>query len=400
MLWRSLVDDVTDVLLDLSARRGRAVLLMSAVALSTGALVTAVGVSLTASQQISADLAAQVLDEITVTAAAVSSGDVGGEVFTEDAQSRVQQISMVTAAGLRLDIDASVSAVSRFEPVDPSQQGRLDVETFGATSFYFDAVDATLPEGIGWMLDSSDPYDVAFVGTHAAKELGIPVDQNLTGYRIWVNGHPAEVVGIIGDGGRADLARAVVIPYAEAVTGQGDSQARMIVRTELGAGGNVAKVVRAAARPDAPDRLVATRIVDLQDLRTGVQSQLGRLAGTVGGLLLVLTGLLIANSMVVSVVSRTSEIGLRRALGASRAAVSRIFLLEGGLIGLLGGLAGSALGMWAVVAVAAANGWGATLSVWLGVAAPFLGMAIGIGASLYPSIRAARVGPATAIRVE
>lgn len=407
MLWRSVVDDLADVLLELSARRGRAVLLMLAVALSTGALVAAVGVSTTASEQINADMAAQVLDEITLTAAETSSevdaadrSGAAGPVFTAGAEARVHELDMVAAAGLRLDLDVVDSRPSRFEVPETEQSASAAVQVFGATESYLDAVSATVPGGTAWMVSSESPYQVVLLGEGAAQELGVPTGGDLSGYRVWVNGHAAEVVGIVTSGDRVDLSRAVIVPYAEAVARRGDSQSRMTVRTELGGGGAVAEVVRLAARPDAPEKLVATRIVDLRDLRTGVQTQLGRMAGTVGTLLLLLTGLLIANSMVVAVVSRTSEIGLRRALGASRADVARLFLLEGGSLGLLGGLAGGALGAWVVVAVSAVNGWGAVLTGWLAVAGPTIGVAIGVVASLYPSVRAAGISPATAIRVD
>lgn len=407
MLWRSVVDDLADVLLELSARRGRAVLLMLAVALSTGALVAAVGVSTTASEQINADMAAQVLDEITLTAAETSSevdaedrSGAAGPVFTAGAEARVHELDMVAAAGLRLDLDVVDSRPSRFEVPETEQSASAAVQVFGATESYLDAVSATVPGGTAWMVSSESPYQVALLGEGAAQELGVPTGGDLSGYRVWVNGHAAEVVGIVTSGDRVDLSRAVIVPYAEAVARRGDSQSRMTVRTELGGGGAVAEVVRLAARPDAPEKLVATRIVDLRDLRTGVQTQLGRMAGTVGTLLLLLTGLLIANSMVVAVVSRTSEIGLRRALGASRADVARLFLLEGGSLGLLGGLAGGALGAWVVVAVSVVNGWGAVLTGWLAVAGPTIGVAIGVVASLYPSFRAAGISPATAIRVD
>ena len=407
MVWRSVVDDGADVLLELSARRGRALLLMLAVALSTGALVAAVGVSTTASEQISADMAAQVLDEITLTAPEVG-GEVesddrsgaAGPVFTEGAEARVQELDMVESAGLRLDLDVVDSRPSRFETPETEQPASAAVQVFGATESYLEAVSATVPGGTAWMMTSESPYQVVLLGEVAAQELGVPSSGDLSGYRVWVNGHAAEVVGIVRSGDRADLSRAVVVPYAEAVTRRGDGQSRMTVRTELGGGGAVAEVVRVAARPDAPEKLVATRIVDLRDLRTGVQTQLGRMAGTVGTLLLLVTGLLIANSMVVAVVSRTSEIGLRRALGASRAGVARIFLLEGGSLGLMGGLAGGALGAWVVVVVSAVNGWGAVLTGVLAAAGPAIGVTIGVVASIYPSVRAAGISPATAIRVD
>ena len=107
---------------------------------------------------------------------------------------------------------------------------------------------------------------------------------------------------------------------------------------------------------------------------------------------------LITNSMVVSVTSRTTEIGIRRALGASRSAIAITFLVEGALVGFLGGLAGSVLSALVVLVVSAFSGWSAFLSaVWL-AGGPLLGTVVGVLASVYPAARAARVQPAIAVR--
>jgi putative ABC transport system permease protein len=241
------------------------------------------------------------------------------------------------------------------------------------------------------------------LGVGAARDLGIPTTSDLTGYQVWVDGHVADVVGILhgSAGPDTDLSAAVVVPYAEAVHHEGsDQQAQLLVRTVTGGGFPVSQVVRSALRPDDPGALTATQVADLAAVRAGVSTQLGRLAAGVGLLLLVLTGLLIANTMIVSVVARTSEIGLRRALGASRSDVAGIFVVEGGLTGVAGGLAGSAAGTAAVVAVSAAYGWSSYLPWWLVLAGPMIGLVVGVGAAAQSAFRAARISPATAIRVD
>lgn len=138
----------------------------------------------------------------------------------------------------------------------------------------------------------------------------------------------------------------------------------------------------------------------MTQLRTGVSTQLDRLAAGTGALLLALTVLLIGNAMVVSVMSRTGEIGLRRAIGASRARVAAMFWTEGALSGLVGGLTGSALAAVAVVVVAAVNGWTAAVSPVVVVLGPAIGVAAGVLSSLYPALRAAAVEPAQAVRAD
>ncbi|MGL5852325.1 MAG: FtsX-like permease family protein, partial [Phycicoccus sp.] len=94
------------------------------------------------------------------------------------------------------------------------------------------------------------------------------------------------------------------------------------------------------------------------------------------------------------------EIGLRRSLGASQADVARVFLIEGGLVGLLGGLLGAGAGMATSVAVAAVNRWDASQPVLAAVVGPVVGLVAGVVASAYPAWRAATVQPADAMRAD
>ena len=401
MIWQRLRDDAADVVLDLSARRGRSLLLLSAVAFSCGALVAAAGVSATASRQISSDLAASGLDQVTVSVAPADT-PAAAPVFPTDADERAAGVDLVLGAGTRLDVDRALANPTRTQSTTHNPQLVAQVDVLGATTGYLNAAEATTSSASTWMLDAGTHYKVVFLGPAAARTLGVPTGTaDLSGYRIWLDGQPAEVAGILHSAPRIDLSNAVVIPYGEAVTVEGnDSQAHMLVRTAPGGGRPVADVIRTAIRPDATSELTVSNVVDFRSLRSGVQTQLSRLAAGIGALLLILTALLIANSMIVSVVARTSEIGLRRALGASRAAISRLFLIEGALTGVLGGLAGSAVGAGAVVTASAVNGWGAYMPWTLAITGPALGLTVGILASVYPAWRAGHISPATAIRVD
>ncbi|MET8953307.1 ABC transporter permease [Streptomyces sp. NPDC004393] len=106
----------------------------------------------------------------------------------------------------------------------------------------------------------------------------------------------------------------------------------------------------------------------------------------------------IANVTLVTVIERTGEIGLRRALGASRRQVAGQLLVESTTIGLLGGVVGAALGMVVVVAVSAVREWTPVLDVRLALGAPVAGALVGLLAGLYPSLRAARMEPVDALR--
>jgi putative ABC transport system permease protein len=264
------------------------------------------------------------------------------------------------------------------------------------SSGYLRAARTEQPDQLAWMFDGEEP--VALLGPAAAEALGVPVDGTRSGLQVWVDGNPYDVVGRVS-GGTAGLDHAVVVPYATALAAAGsDDSATMLVRTEPGAGAVVADAVSLAIRPDDPSRLDASRVVSVESLRKGVSTQLDRLAGWTGSVLMALTVLLIANSMVVAVTARTAEIGLRRALGFSRSRVAGVFLTEGALVGLVGGLAGSALAAVTVVVTAAVSGWSVVLQPWLVASGPGVGAVVGLVASLYPALRAARISPALAVR--
>jgi len=117
-----------------------------------------------------------------------------------------------------------------------------------------------------------------------------------------------------------------------------------------------------------------------------------------GGVALLIGGLGIANITLLSVLERVSEIGLRRAVGATRPEVALQFLVESIVIGFLGGLVGTAVGVLATVTVSAVREWTPLFDLHLAVAAPLLGALIGLAAGTYPAWRASAIEPIAALR--
>ena len=117
-----------------------------------------------------------------------------------------------------------------------------------------------------------------------------------------------------------------------------------------------------------------------------------------GGLSLIVGAIGIGNITLVSVIERTSEIGLRRAIGATRGHIAAQFLLESTSLGIIGGILGASLGILFVVAVSAYQVWTPVLDPAAPILAVLVGGAIGLVSGTYPALRAARMEPAEAVR--
>jgi ABC-type antimicrobial peptide transport system permease subunit len=117
-----------------------------------------------------------------------------------------------------------------------------------------------------------------------------------------------------------------------------------------------------------------------------------------GGVSLLVGAIGIANVTLVSVIERTGEIGLRRALGATRRHIAMQFLLESSTMGLVGGILGASIGSLVVIGVAAYQDWTPVLDPLVPFAAPLLGALVGLISGTYPAFRAARLEPVEALR--
>lgn len=240
---------------------------------------------------------------------------------------------------------------------------------------------------------------MAVIGAATAARLGITTLETRPAI---IGDEPFTVTGIIDDVERkADLLLAVIVPRTTAERLWGvptDSAASMLIATEIGAAQQIAQEAPTALRPDHPEYLRAVPPPDPKILRSHVTSDLNQLFLLLAGICLVIGAVGIANTTLVSVLERTSEIGLRRALGARSRHISVQFLAESGALGGLGGLISTSLGTITVVAVAVAREWTPVVHPGTVAAAPVIGLVTGLVAGLYPAWRASRIQPAEALR--
>ena len=323
-----------------------------------GVLVAALSASDMAARQIDADVAAAATNSsrsVCVSQARDSPVRRSRRIRDE----RATKVPLVVAAGAEGGPSSADVDVRRL-PGEPDLDARPGKVTVTAvTSGYLRAAGISTDSPTAFLLDSSRPYPVAFVGPGAARSPGLPGHGPYVDLRIWIGDRAFSVVGQLRGASSVGLDTSVVVPLTLA-----DSLAPVTPDRHAAPGQDRCRCGRAgreghSSRHSSRGPRESCRVLRhglSQPTSWGVSDQLWLSAG-VGALLLVLGMLLIANAMVVSVISRTGEIGLRRSLGASRSSVARIFLIEGALAGSLGGLTGAALGVAAGLVVAVSNGW-------------------------------------------
>ena len=157
-------------------------------------------------------------------------------------------------------------------------------------------------------------------------------------------------------------------------------------------------VAAATADPQSPDEVSISRPTDVLEAQEAADSAFTSLFLGLGAVALLVGGIGIANVMVIAVIERRNEIGLRRALGATRAHIRRQFLIEALLLSGLGGAAGVALGAAVTAIYADIEGWVVVIPPIALVGGFVAAVAIGAVAGLYPAMRAARLAPTEALR--
>jgi putative ABC transport system permease protein len=239
---------------------------------------------------------------------------------------------------------------------------------------------------------------VAVLGAAAAQRLGI--DRVYPGERIWVGGQWLYVAGILRPAvlvSAIDSSVLVGYPAAEKYLGFDGHPSTIYVRAQNDRVTSVDNLLGATANPENPSGVNVSQPSDVLVAQADAKSALNGLFLGLGAVALLVGAVGVANIMIISVLERRSEIGLRRALGATKGHIRTQFLSEAVFLGLLGGVVGVALGVASTFVYAHTKGWATVVppEAWLGGFAASL--IIGAIAGLMPALRAARMSPTQAL---
>jgi macrolide transport system ATP-binding/permease protein len=396
----TLRDLLNEALAGIFARPGRMALTVLGVVIGMSALVATMGLTRTASNRIISQFDQLAATELFVTPRpGASTGIVDPKAIPWDAPARLQRLNGVVAAGAMSEVDTGNALVSASPVNDLLHQSAFKLAVRAASPGMYQAVRAVLEAGRVPDAGHSDRADrVAVLGPDAAARLGINSVDRLPA--IYIGDQIYLVIGILRDVARKpELLGSVIIPEGTArryfaLAGPGS----MIVETKVGAASLIAEQARWVLRPDDPRALRVQMPQEPKRVRDEVQTDLNVMFLLLGGLSLIVGALGIANITLVGVIERTAEIGLRRAIGATRWHIAAQFLLESASMGIVGGIIGASLGILIVVGVSAYQVWSPVLDPMAPVLAPIIGGLIGLLSGLYPSARAARLEPAEAFR--
>ena len=373
----------------LRTRPLRAFLSALGIAIGIAAMTAVVGISASSRAELDQALAALGTNLLTV--------GPGNDMFGDAATLPTESVSMISRIGPVRQVAAtgtvSDTHVYRSDQIPAAETGGISVQA--AHLDLPDTVGATVADGI-WLNAATARYPAVVLGAAAADRLGI----GGAGPQVLVGDRWFTVVGVLDPVPLApelDSAALIGWPAAETYLAFDGHPTTVYTRSADAHVEAVRGVLAATANPENPNEVEVSRPSDALAARQATDRTFTALLLGLGAVALLVGGIGVANTMVISVLERRAEIGLRRSLGATRGQIRTQFVAESLLLSLLGGAAGVLLGAAVTGGYALMQSWPTVVPLWVlggGVAATVV---IGAVAGLYPAIRASRLPPTEAL---
>ena len=375
----------------LRTRRLRAALSALGIAIGVAAIVAVLGLSSSSRAGLLAQIDRLGTNLLTVTAGQTFFGGTAELPLAAPAMiGRIGPVEQVADTG------STSASVYRSPLIPPVNTNALTVQA--ASLDLLPVVGAEVVRG-AYLNAATAREPVAVLGAAAAQRLG--VERIYRGERIWLGGQWFYVAGILSSAVLApeiDTCVLVGFPAAKTYLDFDGHPTTIYVRSQTSQVAAVQSVLAATANPESPNEVNVSQPSAALVARAEAQSALNSLFLGLGAVALLVGAVGVANIMVISVLERRSEIGLRRALGATRGQIRTQFLCEAVLLSLFGGVAGVVFGILATAGYALTRDWAIVVPAvaWAGG----LGAALAIGAiaGLVPAVRAARLSPTDALR--
>ncbi|MGW7381067.1 ABC transporter permease [Streptomyces sp. NPDC054794] len=380
-------------LMGIRTRRTRAALSALGISIGIATMIVVTGIPASSQKALNAELTALGTDRLQAIADKDQEGNAGS--FPPESVAMVKNIGPVKAVTAVANTHARLRRSDRQSPDDVS-----GLTVLAAQPNLLGIVNARIRSG-RYLTTATERLPTAVLGSVAAARLGFPDPRpGDPAPLVLINDRWFSVIGILHSVRLApDIDRSVLVGWqtAHRTLGFDLRPTQLFLRADEPAIEDVHAVLPAAINPQSPSQVMVSRPSDALAAKRSTEATFSSLFIGLAGVALLVGGIGVANTMVISVLERRREIGLRRALGANRGQIRGQFLTESIALSGLGGLAGTILGVLGTVGYAAYKDWPPVIplpAVTSGLAGAVV---VGIAAGVYPAVRASRLSPTAAL---